>query len=170
MPSISRGFCDEALQYVKGKLSKGAQNRPRLNSDWLEAKVRVPAFRENLGRRFGPEYGEEYGKAYSEAWIRAVAIGAETAEAGNCGEHAAVAFAYLLNRGARPLDYMTLSPGGDHCFVLVGRKRGSDPTSPTTWGADAYVCDAWSSQVFHATAAEFANRQWKAVHSQCSVP
>lgn len=151
-----RSVCQEAVDYVKSKLSLGAANRPTSVGQYFQAVASLGSFRGRLGSRFR--------QGISESWIRAIAIGAETAQAGNCGEQAAVAFAYLLRKGVHPLDYMSRT-NGDHAFVVVGRRAGSDATKVETWGAGAFVCDPWYGQVFPAVPAEFARRGW-AVRSE----
>lgn len=83
---------------------------------------------------------------------------------GSAAEQAIVAFAYLLQLGIRPLDYMHTS-GREHAFVVIGRvppvmdglreHKNDDQgveimltpneaiveIKPETWGVDAVVCD-----------------------------
>jgi hypothetical protein len=90
----------------------------------------------------------------------------ERSLADGSGAHAAVAFAYLLKLGVRPLDFMH-TPGRRHAFVLIGRAaEGASEThvddeaemliqpdvaplelQPEAWGADAVVCDAYTGLV-----------------------
>ena len=103
--------------------------------------------------------------------VHRLARAAETCGAGQSGEHAAVAFAYLLQRGVRPLHYMH-SVGREHAFVVVGRKAPerqveredleddqvggllvtpNEPESdikPESWGADAAICDPWTGVAY----------------------
>ena len=71
---------------------------------------------------------------------------------GNCGE---LTSATLLNliyhyKYARPVEYMH-HIGGDHAFVVIGRKGNSTAADPSTWGAAAVICDPWKKAVFPAS-------------------
>lgn len=67
---------------------------------------------------------------------------------GNCAEKSAVALTWLKSVRVRPLDFMELGAnnGIDHSFVVMGRVRNSVASQPSTWGADAVVCDPWHNQ------------------------
>jgi hypothetical protein len=82
--------------------------------------------------------------------ISQIAQRAERFHCGNCGEQAAVAMMFLHRRGVRPLDYMQLT-NGDHAFVVIDRAANSDVNDPSTWGATAVICDAWSKIAYPAT-------------------
>ncbi|MBA2710685.1 MAG: hypothetical protein H0U57_08860 [Tatlockia sp.] len=60
---------------------------------------------------------------------------------GNCGELAYSALHYLSCRypELRAEAYTIIS--GDHVFVVIDRKEGSNERDPATWGADAFICD-----------------------------
>ncbi len=105
------------------------------------------------------------------ALVHRLARIAEQSGAGVSGEQAAVAFAYLLQRGVRPLHYMHMA-GREQAFVVIGRRRPAGPvqqdeqaddqhggvlvtpaepqseTGPESWGADAAVCDPWSGVAY----------------------
>ncbi|NBC31224.1 MAG: hypothetical protein GVY13_00960 [Alphaproteobacteria bacterium] len=61
---------------------------------------------------------------------------------GNCGELSSTAFFYLYDKPARPIEKMHIK-GGDHAFVVIGRKTGSRDHDPGSWGPDAAICDPW---------------------------
>lgn len=50
-------------------------------------------------------------------------------------------FYYCLTHGI-PAERFELS-NASHQFVVIGRKKGSDPKDPSTWGPDAMICDPW---------------------------
>ncbi|MBW2455810.1 MAG: hypothetical protein JRI68_14935 [Deltaproteobacteria bacterium] len=105
------------------------------------------------------------------ALVHRLARAAEQSRAGHSGDHALIAFAFLLQRGVRPLHYMH-AVGREHAFVVIGRKAperhvervelGDDqlggllvsPTEPESeikpesWGADAAICDPWSGVAY----------------------
>lgn len=105
------------------------------------------------------------------ALVHRLARAAEQSGAGQSGDHALVAFAFLLQRGVRPLHYMH-AVGREHAFVVIGRKApkrpvereepGDDPfggllvtpaepeaeLKPEGWGADAAICDPWSGVAY----------------------
>ncbi len=105
------------------------------------------------------------------ALVHRLARVAEESGAGQSGDHALVAFAYLLQRGVRPLHFMH-AVGREHAFVVIGRTapepvvegddQGDDPfgnllvtpslsesgLEPESWGADAAICDPWSGVAY----------------------
>lgn len=71
---------------------------------------------------------------------------------GNCGVQSAMAFVRLRDHSkAFPLDWMQIA-GGDHAFVIVGRKSQTEPGAPATWNDEAIVCDPWHDAVEQANA------------------
>jgi len=130
----------EAVLYVQGKMTVGAGNKA---GDLLESMglsyLCVAAER---------TVTKDYEKYKKESFLRLVAAAAEAAGCGNCGEQAATAFVYLLDKGIRPLDLMALEKPGDHNFVVIGRVSGSDVKDPATWGPTAIVCDAWEEKAY----------------------
>ena len=40
---------------------------------------------------------------------------------------------------------------GDHTFAVINRNKESSPEDPSTWGADAYICDPMLGKVFPAS-------------------
>lgn len=69
---------------------------------------------------------------------------------GNCGEQASVALDFL-SRGFSAINAEQFEiPGLDHTFVILGRKKGSKLSDPSTWGNNGVVCDPWSGKVFKA--------------------
>ncbi len=78
--------------------------------------------------------------------LRALGLAAARAHTGNCMEQAAIAFMYLSERNARPLDYMAFSqPGYDHVWVVLGLANGWQRNNLRSWGKDAVWCDPWQS-------------------------
>lgn len=79
-------------------------------------------------------------------WIKKMAVLAESAGFGNCGEMAAVAFVWLFEKHyVRPLDYMECDVE-DHAYVVLGRPRNSNTKDPSTWGDKAVICDPWTGR------------------------
>jgi hypothetical protein len=73
---------------------------------------------------------------------------AEREHLGNCVEKSAVLANFFLNLGDSFTQYGVKAEiftieNGDHSFVVLGRKPGSDPNDYTTWGEDAVICDPW---------------------------
>ncbi len=83
------------------------------------------------------------GKSW-EWYIEYCAAVSEETHAGNCGEHAAVAFMYLRNRirDARPIDFMEFV-GKNHNFVILNRPEGIPIEKFDEWSKEAVVCDPW---------------------------
>ena len=81
------------------------------------------------------------------AEVRAMADAATTQGAGNCGEHAAVAFMYCYTRKIAPAEMVWLPGGIGHAFVLVGR-TGGQTSDPFSWPAHTWICDPAKRQVY----------------------
>ncbi len=78
--------------------------------------------------------------------IRQVATRAATFRAGNCGEHANVAFVYLIDNARNDprflVSRMTLSDG-DHGFLVLNRDTNKDGKNPGEWGDNSMILDVW---------------------------
>lgn len=71
---------------------------------------------------------------------------------GNCHEMALMALDYVIRYASPSLNAEVYRiKGGDHVFLVVGRKKGSNPKKPLTWGKDAWICDPWSNKVYPAS-------------------
>ncbi|WP_240610484.1 hypothetical protein, partial [Legionella qingyii] len=71
---------------------------------------------------------------------------------GNCYEMALMALDYVLRYAPPSVNAEVYQiEGGDHVFLVVGRKKNSNPNNPATWGKDAYICDPWSNKVYPAS-------------------
>jgi hypothetical protein len=84
---------------------------------------------------------------HGRSWPSYIEYCAEVAEqthAGNCGEHAAVAFVYLKNqiKEARPIDFMDYV-GKNHNFVILNRPENIPIDRFEEWSKEAVVCDPW---------------------------
>lgn len=140
-----------AFDYTKGTLVIGAGNQPQRvdETDGLSATY-VNRLRRQPGAWQRTRAG---GWEFEEPQVRAPLSGRTTVErykmaaararayrAGNCGEHAAVAFEYLIEHAPAEcglIAYAKCKRPGDHCFVWV------DVAS----GPDAVICDAWGGFV-----------------------
>jgi hypothetical protein len=67
---------------------------------------------------------------------------------GNCHELALMGLYYILNTNPNTLAEVFCIQGGDHVFLVIGRKIPSDASDPDTWGPDAFFCDPWSQKVY----------------------
>jgi hypothetical protein len=113
-----RLIAQSAVEYVRKKMTVGASNKVRdVVSSRGTSLLCLPAER-------GVE--EEQASGRFDQYLRMVAAIAENTGCGNCGEQAAIAFVYLMDRGIRPLDFMPLASPGDHAF---------DIKDPGTWTA-----------------------------------
>jgi hypothetical protein len=70
---------------------------------------------------------------------------------GNCQELALMAMHHVLISQSKATAEVYHIEGGDHAFLVIGRKKESKPHEPETWGEDAYICDPWSNSVYPAT-------------------
>ncbi|MCR9191125.1 MAG: hypothetical protein NXI01_00500 [Gammaproteobacteria bacterium] len=64
---------------------------------------------------------------------------------GNCAEITYAGFVDLMHKRVYPLD-IVLTSEGEHMFIVLGRKLGSDKDNPATWGK-ALFCDIWTNYV-----------------------
>ncbi|MEI8125954.1 MAG: hypothetical protein WCG42_09370 [Parachlamydiaceae bacterium] len=69
---------------------------------------------------------------------------------GNCHELAQMALHYMITEQPDVNAEVYYIKGGDHVFLVVGRKIKSAPHRPDTWGDEAYICDPWSNNVYPA--------------------
>jgi hypothetical protein len=77
---------------------------------------------------------------------------------GNCDEMSSIAYLYLRSSTIRPIDLFETDvvikgEGEDrfedkHQFVVIGRGTKEDQNVPTSWSADAVVCDPWAEAAY----------------------
>ena len=71
----------------------------------------------------------------------------EKTKIGFCGHMAAVAFFKALKKGVWNVELDVVNiVGGDHAFLVIGRRPGSNPIDYTTWGSSALVIDPWAER------------------------
>jgi hypothetical protein len=70
---------------------------------------------------------------------------------GNCHELALMALDYVVHSAPDVEAEVVHIKGGDHVFLVVGRKINSDIKRPETWGDNAYICDPWADDVYPAS-------------------
>lgn len=149
------------VDYVrKAVMRTGASNRVEdlIKSTLMTGRVAASGHDVTLMRQMRGSGGfgsvpssATFGKDYYPT-LRQIAHAAKRMGAGNCGEHAAVAFVYLHEAWRiKPLDYMTYERPGDHAFVVIGRDGRSQPSDYHNWGQEAVVCDPWDEKAFPAS-------------------
>lgn len=69
---------------------------------------------------------------------------------GNCEELALMALDYVIHSVPDTNAEVYQIKGGDHAFLVIGRKKNSLSSQPETWGDDAYICDPWANKYFPA--------------------
>lgn len=82
-----------------------------------------------------------------EDWPRYITTCAQIAldyHAGNCGEHASVAFLYLRDnvKDARPIEFMEFDDRS-HTFVIINRPQDIPLDRFDDWSKSAVLCDPW---------------------------
>ena len=79
-----------------------------------------------------------------EPFILASSRIALDAHAGNCGEHASVAFLYLRDnaKDARPIEFMEFDDRS-HTFVIINRPQEIPIENFRDWSGRAVLCDPW---------------------------
>lgn len=72
---------------------------------------------------------------------------------GNCDELSLLALDYFLTQydGDDISAEMYEIHNGDHQFLVIGRKKNSDPHNPLDWGDQAVICDPWLNMVYKAS-------------------
>lgn len=122
-----------AVTYVKQKMVIGASNKSSdLFTSLFEREWSMTCV-ERIRK-------EPYSGATIISKLRAIAQRASINGCGNCGEQAAIAFVWLMNKKISPIDYMSRT-NADHAFVVIGRE--GDLKNPDSWGDNCYVCDPW---------------------------
>lgn len=82
--------------------------------------------------------------AIAKAQVESAAYWGKQWGCGNCGVQSAMAFVHLRDVCKLfPLDWLQLKHG-DHGFVVIGRDKGSDPSTPQHWNEQAVLCDPWN--------------------------
>jgi hypothetical protein len=129
------------LRWAKAAVSYARMFVPYLGNKPLD--ILVTAGGSWLGNRIARYRFEHDGKKYATmlASCREKAESAKNSGSGNCGEVSAIAFIYLYDSMIRPIDWMEVK-GGDHNFVLIGRKS-QNPANKDTWGEPCAVSDPW---------------------------
>jgi len=89
-------------------------------------------------------------------WDQSVKTGMRL-KAGNCDEHAAICYKYLLMMGHKPRP-VEIIKSHDHAYVILGRKRVNDP-DPELWGDEVVVVDAYYDEVYHLLQGKLGARQ-----------
>ena len=146
-----------ANEYVKSKMTIGASNKLRWDFPraWAcsGSLINTGAMRKQVDRDLAAAFQNEPDAYELYANIRTQQIIMEKSAAaavqfgcGNCGEQSAIAFVYLRQQKTFPLDWMEVNDY-EHAFVIIGRRRGSDPADYRTWGDEAVVCDPWRNVV-----------------------
>lgn len=73
---------------------------------------------------------------------------------GNCYELALQALDYCLMENEKAEEKVRAEvfrlKGGDHVFLVIGRRYGSLENDPKTWGDDAVICDPWANKYYPA--------------------
>ena len=144
-------WAQKAVAFVKAYTPLGAANKARNPAEMIRAKGARWAIGDNLDPYLNNLQADSPGDGLAnirktvELGIAFNAALTIRERGGNCSDQAGLAFIYLRDNKVFPIDYMNkpdffLKFGG-HAFVVIGRKSGSDPLRPETWGDDAVVCD-----------------------------
>ena len=90
----------------------------------------------------------------SAAMVERLATHASTGKCGNCGEYAAVTFQFLKRRKCPFLLELAFYENGglNHAFVIINRDDTTSLSTPSKWGENCWIADAWSDDVVHGKA------------------
>ncbi len=136
-----------AVKHVEKLMTTGASNKFADLWQSLGASLLCVAAQRSVEIAVPWEQGD--GNLTMPSMIRGWAAKATHMGCGNCGEQAAIAFEFLRAGDYRPLEYVIFDPG-DHAFVVIGRRKGSQLNDIGTWGPEAVVCDAWDGKAYLA--------------------
>ncbi len=125
-----------------------------INDKWQQLGIGVRDFRKNIEASILNFYSVEP-EGLTEYVYNALKH-AKKYSLGNCDEFSNIVLHYLIKRGIHAERYYI--SGGDHVFVVLGRKENSDPNEPLTWGTNAYIIDAWQKKIFKAE--EYKTKLW----------
>lgn len=159
----------ETVKHVQGAMDIGTTNKffdnfwglpARLACVSEETKAIQKDMQEQLPLLRREEDPDKRRNAIAKARVETAASWGKHWGCGNCGVQSAMAFVRLRDFWKLfPLDWMQLKHG-DHGFVVIGREKGTTPSTPRTWNADAVLCDPWSgvavrmihqSSLYHST-------------------
>ena len=92
------------------------------------------------------------GQGVSKNQLNTIAQAVHSAKAGCCSTMAYAAAFELMKSDPQVRIEVVSHVGanrhvGTHCFVLLGRKEGSDLTDPSTWGSQTVVIDPWAASI-----------------------
>jgi hypothetical protein len=134
-----------AVNYTRQILAWGASNKLYDQAVTL-GTVNIGVLRTRI-TTFAGSITNGSGESTMDYWKR-VARNASNACAGNCQEHAAVAFVYLMNRGVKPIEIVSVP---NHAFVVVGRgvkpSETGDIGFPNGWADYCWISDPWRGRV-----------------------
>ena len=144
---------DSAVTYVSSKLYRGPANAPFKLQSNLEGQLN--AMEALLRVRSGADADMESGFINPNDGLRIARAWANNAMkfgGGNCGEHAATAYIWLLEQHVVPIDWAKFT-NKDHSFVIIGRSAiggymAKDvPLQP--WFKDAVICDPYWKHTYY---------------------
>lgn len=142
------GECNRASNRDRtGQLSSQAVGNMRQEINTFSPYVQ----NQLLSERIALNKGTNWGQLGNTIFWGLSSAAAERHCAGNCGEQASVALAYLLGLKGfifRVEKFRML--GGDHGFLVLNRPDSSNAAEWKSWGSAAVVCDPWYNRAFLA--------------------
>ena len=146
-PRDFSGPAHEALNYTLNALVLGAFDRPM---DIVTSGMGVaPALVLNRVSQGAAAVLDPPGPS-TDPILRTIINAADSSEAtnaGNCWEHAAVAFRYLYRRNIKPTALLSRP---NHAFVMLGYDHRTDFSNPSTFPATAWIVDGWRRVTYPA--------------------
>lgn len=151
---------DSAMKAVRSHLRLGSNAQPdgKLPAD--EAGMLAQRLRGERDRRYqegvtqgtlGAQLvwkgGTPYTRMPLESQLRTEADLLKEFGYGHCAEQAAATYFELKAQGVSPVEIGAFT-GSEHLLVVVGRRPGSDPHDPGTWGDNTVLVDTWANQAY----------------------
>jgi hypothetical protein len=141
------GYATDAIN--RARFEPGKWVRGNFEQTIAGIRLPQPVFVPNkTGRTWRYVPGKEY-EYYPWDWEKNISDMTQrgrAAGAGNCGEHAAVAFSFLDDwAGFLHIFSFVTVPG--HAFVVINRDTTNKGSSSQMWGNESILCDPWAGFV-----------------------
>ncbi|VEB39391.1 hypothetical protein [Legionella cherrii] len=145
----NRDIARNALKYAREIILEGTtQPANNLYPDIRKKAISDVMFESHILAMRDPKFSLEFDSTTQQFYQRIQLC--KKFSVGNCYEYALLALDYVINYEPHVSAEAFYIKGGDHCFLVIGRKADSNPSDPTTWGEEVYICDPSENEVYLA--------------------
>ncbi|MGQ3887654.1 hypothetical protein ACQUW5_01320 [Legionella sp. CNM-1927-20] len=149
-PETIEEIAKKACKYAQGFIIKGSTQLVNNTYDALQRNHIARGLEEVRDLFEDSKYSVEVDKIISKFYN--IITLCKKFSLGSCTELSFIALDYVINNAPSNVNAEIFQlNNGDHLFLVIGRKEGSDPTKPESWGECAYICDPWSNKVYPAS-------------------